>query len=121
MRRLTLTIAALPCISHTSIDITARVRSEALLRESENRLIAYVSATSDVLYRMSPDWASMHELDGRGLLKTTTGWADYRIEQYMHPDDLELARRHISDAAERKSMFEPEHRVLRADDSPGWT
>jgi len=112
---------ALLCISHTTIDITARVRSGVLLHESERRLSAYVSATSDVLYRMSPDWAYMHELDGRGFLKTTTGWAEYRIEQYVHPDDLELARRHISNAIERKSMFELEHRVLRADDSPGWT
>ncbi|WP_255487007.1 PAS domain-containing hybrid sensor histidine kinase/response regulator [Massilia forsythiae] len=112
---------ALLCISHTTIDITARVRSEVLLRESESRLSAYVSATSDVLYRMSPNWTHMHELDGRGFLKTTRGWAEYRIEQYVHPDDLELARRHIRDAIDGKRQFELEHRVLRADGSPGWT
>ena len=92
-----------------------------LLRESGSRLSAYVSATSDVLYRMSPDWKYMHELDGRNFLKTTTGWAEYHIEQYVHPEDLELARQHIQEAIRRKSVFELEHRVLREDDSPGWT
>ncbi|MFC3460056.1 PAS domain-containing hybrid sensor histidine kinase/response regulator [Massilia haematophila] len=112
---------SLVCISHTTIDVTDQVRSAMLLRDSESRLSAYVSATSDVLYRMSPDWKYMHELDGRNFLKTTTGWAEYHIEQYVHPDDLELARKHIQEAIHRKSVFELEHRVLRQDDSLGWT
>jgi hypothetical protein len=29
----------------------------------------------------------MHELDGRGFLKTTSSLAAYRIEDYVHPDD----------------------------------
>jgi signal transduction histidine kinase/ActR/RegA family two-component response regulator len=112
---------SLVCISHTTIDVTEQVRSAMLLRDSESRLSAYVSATSDVLYRMSPDWKYMHELDGRNFLKTTRGWAEYHIEQYVHPDDLELARKHIQEAIHRKGVFELEHRVLRQDDSPGWT
>lgn len=114
-------VGNLICISHTTIDVTEQVRSAALLRESESRLSAYVSATSDVLYRMSPDWKYMHELDGRNFLKTTTGWAEYHIEQFVHPEDLELARYHIQEAIHHKSVFELEHRVLRKDDSPGWT
>ncbi|MGG7603214.1 hybrid sensor histidine kinase/response regulator [Massilia sp. BKSP1R2A-1] len=112
---------ALLCISHTTIDITDRVGYEKSLRASESRLSAYVAATSDVLYRMSPDWKYMHELDGRGFLKTTTGWAEYHIEQYVHPEDLALARAHIQEAIAHKTLFELEHRVLRVDDSPGWT
>ena len=36
-----------------------RARAEAALRESEERFRALVSATSDVVYRMSPDWNEM--------------------------------------------------------------
>jgi signal transduction histidine kinase/CheY-like chemotaxis protein len=109
------------CISHTTIDITDQVVSELSLRESEGRLSAYVAATSDVLYRMSPDWTYMHGLDGRGFLKNTSGWAAYNIEDYVHPEDLDLARSTIQAAIDGKRVFELEHRVLRADGSPGWT
>jgi signal transduction histidine kinase/FixJ family two-component response regulator len=67
----------------------ARVRREAnlLLRESEARLRAFVTASSDVVYRMSPDWSEMHQLDGHDFIADTKvplrGW----IQEYIHPDD----------------------------------
>lgn len=109
------------CISHTTIDITDQVRTETALRESEERLRAYIMATSDVVYRMSPDWKYMHGLDGRGFLKTTTDWAEWPMEEYVHPDELERGREAIDKAIREKSVFELEHRVLRADGSYGWT
>ena len=39
------------------------------LPASEERFMALVTATSDVVYRLSPDWEVMYELDGRGFLK----------------------------------------------------
>ncbi|WP_142859551.1 hypothetical protein [Salinigranum halophilum] len=39
------------------IDISERRESEEAVRESEARLEAFVTATSDVVYRMSPDWS----------------------------------------------------------------
>lgn len=109
------------CISHSTTDVTELVRSETAIRESEIRFRALVNATSDVIYRMSPDWKYMHELDGRGFLKTTTKLAEYRIEDYVHPDDLDLARNAIDEAIRQKAVFELEHRVLRANGSYGWT
>lgn len=109
------------CISHSTTDVTELIRSEAAIRESEIRFRALVNATSDVIYRMSPDWKYMHELDGRGFLKTTTRLAEYRIEEYVHPDDLDLARNAIDEAIRQQTVFELEHRVLRADGSYGWT
>jgi len=109
------------CVSHTTIDITEKVMSVQRLSDSEGRLSAYVSATSDVFYRMSPDWAYMHQLDGREFLKTTEEWGEYRIEEYVYPDDLDLARKAIRAAIDSKSPFELEHRVVRADGTLGWT
>src|ERR1700733_9277472 len=46
-------------------DISERKLAEELLRRSEERFRALVNASSDVVYRMSPDWSEMRELDGR--------------------------------------------------------
>lgn len=78
-------------------------------------------ATSDVIYSVSADWSVMRELDGRGFLKDayepTTDWKSKNI----HPDDLEKVIAAIDDAIKQKKIFELEHRVLRADGTPGWT
>lgn len=40
-------------------------------REGEARLRLLTEASSDVLYRMSPDWGEMKELSGGGFLPST--------------------------------------------------
>jgi len=89
--------------------------------ESEERFRALVTATSDVVYRMSPDWSVMWQLDGGGFLSDTgepiTDW----LQKYIHPIDQEMVKAAIADAIAGKHMFELEHRVLQADGSIGWT
>lgn len=109
------------CISHVISDVSEKLRSEAALRDSEARFRGYVTATSDVVYRMSPDWAYMDPLDGRGFLKTTKSWAEYRIKDYVYSEDVALATDAIQTAIRDKAVFELEHRVWRADGSVGWT
>lgn len=91
------------------------------LSASDERFMALVTATSDVVYRLSPDWEVMYELDGRGFLKSTTepvtGWR----ERNVHPEDIDMVNAAISKAISAKAMFELEHRVIRADGSVGWT
>lgn len=88
---------------------------------SEARLRALVTATSDVIYSLSADWKVMSELNGRGFLKDThepvTGWRN----QNIHRDDMEMVNATINEAIREKKIFELEHRVVRADGSPGWT
>lgn len=88
---------------------------------NEQRFRALVTATSDVIYSLSADWRVMHELDGRGFLKDThepiTDWK----ERNVYPDDLELVDAAIAEAIRGKKIFELEHRVNRADGTPGWT
>jgi PAS domain S-box-containing protein len=89
--------------------------------EIEARLKALIEATSDVVYSLSPDWLEMRELDGRGFLKDaeapTTNW---RLDN-IHPDDMDLVNSKIEECIRKKMTFELEHRVLRADGTPGWT
>jgi len=95
--------------------------NELKIAASEQRFRALVTATSDVIYSLSADWEVMRELDGRGFLKDTnepiTGWRS----QNVFPDDLEKVNKAIAEAIKEKKIFQMEHRVLRADGTPGWT
>jgi signal transduction histidine kinase len=108
-------------IIHQAIDITDRVESEIALRVTEHRLRALTHATGDVIYHMSPDWAFVHELDGRGFLKGREAQGQWRIEEYVPPEHIEAVQRAIDQAIRTKSTFDLEHPVLRADGSRGWT
>jgi len=88
---------------------------------SEERFRALVTATSDVIYSMSADWHVMRELDGRGFLNDThEPITDWRSRNIL-PDDLEKVNAAIDEAIRTKKIFQLEHRVLRADGTPGWT
>jgi len=115
------TDGAILCISHTTNDVTEPVRSEAALRESEARYRALTNATADVVYRMSPDWSQLRQLDGRGFLKDTSDASRYWIDDYIPAEDQERIHLAIAAATRAKSTFELEHRVRRLDGSVGWT
>jgi PAS domain-containing protein len=102
-------------------DADERSRVDAVLRESQDRLGAFIAATSDVLYRMDPEWSEMRLLHGREFLADTlepdVGW----IDRYIHPDDQPRVRATIERCIDERSVFELEHRVIRADGTLGWT
>jgi PAS domain S-box-containing protein len=94
---------------------------EAALRESEEQMRALLSTSSEVLYRMSPDWTEMRELSGGGFLADTISPNEAWLSNYIHPEDQELVDRTIRHAIATKGVFDLEHRVLQADGSVGWT
>lgn len=94
---------------------------ENRLKESETRFRALVNASSDVVYRMSPDWKEMRQLEGRGFLNDTGSPDPLWIEKYIHPKEQQRVKEAIEKAIKNKSIFELEHQVLRADGSIGWT
>jgi signal transduction histidine kinase len=89
------------------------------LRSSEERFRALVTATSDMLYRMSPDWAQMWALDGRGFLPDTTVADANWLRRYIPEDEQARVSAAIRSAVLTKSVFELEHRVLRIDGTAG--
>jgi PAS domain S-box-containing protein len=102
-------------------EISKRVQAQAQVRDSEMRFRAFVTASSDVVYRMSADWREMCQLDGRNFLadapEPTTGW----LQDYIQPQDQAHVLAAIDAAIANKSVFELEHRVLRVGGDLGWT
>ena len=105
----------------TVFETTGRVQATVDLRASEERYRAFVTASSDVVYRMSPDWSRMHRLDGQGFLADTAEPSEGWMERYIHPDDQPMVQAAIEAAILGKGVFELEHPVHRADGTLGWT
>lgn len=104
-----------------SLDVTERRLLENRFRDGQTRFRAFLSASTDVVYRMSPDWREMRQLDGRGFLSDTVEADAMWFDRYIHPDDQAAVAQAIDEAIAARRMFVLEHRVLRADGRLGWT
>jgi two-component system, chemotaxis family, sensor kinase Cph1 len=102
-------------------DISAHVRAGKKIKETERRFRALVTASSDALYRMSPDWSEMWDLNGARFIADTNRPSRTWLEDYIPPEDQPRVRAAIEEAIRSKEMFELEHRVRRADGTLGWT
>ena len=79
--------ARVNCLPAYVVQSGACISGRRSLRESEERFRALVTATSDVVYRMSPDWTEMWALDGRGILADTQSPSVDWIEEYILPEE----------------------------------
>jgi len=97
------------------------VHAAEAIRESEARFRALTHASADVIYRMSPDWSELRQLDGRGFIKDTPDPRRLWLDDYIPPEDQPLVHAEIEEAIRNRRVFELEHRVRRVDGSHGWT
>jgi PAS domain S-box-containing protein len=102
-------------------ETTERVLAERQVRESETRLRALIEATSDVIFRMSPDWEEMRALDGRSLLSDTDSPTIAWMDEYLLPEDKADVQAEIDRAIAKQQPFQLEHRIRQADGSIGWS
>jgi len=101
-------------------DVIEQARDKAELRRSEQRFRALVTASSYVVYRMSPDWTEMRELGGSGSPFDTKPATAKWLQKYIHPDDQARVLQAVWKAIRTKSPFMFEHRVQRAEGTLGW-
>ncbi len=96
-------------------------KAETAAHESEARFRAIVTATSDVIYRMSPDWSELLNLDGRNFVANTMEPSRSWLQEYIHPKDHSRVTAAIHHSVQTKTIFQLEHQVLRLDGTLGWT
>jgi PAS domain S-box-containing protein len=103
------------------VETTQRIMADRRLRESEARFRALTNATSEVVYRVSPDWTEMRRLDGRSLQPDTESPSVLWRDAYIFPEDENTIQAEIDRAVATGSAFQLEHRFRQADGSAGWT
>ena len=104
----------------TFTNLTEVYRAQQAQRESEERFRAFVTTSSDAIYRVSPDWKQLLYLDGRDFLPSTDKPSDKWMDIYVVPEDRERLRAAIDDAVAHRKMFVLEHRVRRLDGGIAW-
>ena len=101
-------------------DIAARKRAEAARRRSEEQFRLFVTASSDVLYRMDAGWQQMLPLDGRNVLADTAAPSITWLEANIPPAEQPAVEAAIRAAIAGPHFFALEHRVFQADGAVGW-
>ncbi|MEO8465334.1 MAG: HAMP domain-containing sensor histidine kinase [Gammaproteobacteria bacterium] len=91
------------------------------VHEREARFRAFLTATSHVLYTMSPDWRVMRRAESGNFVAATTQPDEHWLAKYIPQDSHGLVLAAIEAAIRTQSTFELEHRVFRADETIGWT
>lgn len=91
------------------------------LKQSNDRLNALISATTDVVYRTNPDWSVMYNLKSGDFLSSVEIPIDDWLYKFIPSDSQQEVLAAINRAIGTKSKFELEYQVLRADGSTGWT
>jgi PAS domain S-box-containing protein len=97
-----------------------RKRAEQALLKSEERFRAFVSASSEVVFRMNPNWTELRHLEGKEFIPDTDSPNRTWLDKYIYLDDQPHVLNVINEAIRTKSVFELEHRILRMDGTLGW-
>lgn len=102
-------------------DISFRKNIGGNLRESEEKLRAFIRATSDIVYEMSADWKVMRFLEGKEFIASTENPRTDWTKEYLPENEKPKVWQAIEKAIQAKSIFELEHQIIQLDGSIGWT
>ncbi len=108
-------------LARQTADYLERYAIQHAVNQSEERFRFFMDATSDMVYRMSPDWTEMRFLQGRDFIADTRAPTNRWISIYIPEDEQPRVLAAVAKAVAQKDVFELEHRVIRIDGSIGWT
>jgi len=93
--------------------------AEKTMLFSRKQLRALLDASSDVLFRMSPDWSRLYHLIGRDFIadihQPTASW----LERFIPPSEQHRVVLALRRAIRNKSAFALEHKVVLKNGSRG--
>lgn len=115
------TLRHLDLFARQAADILETSRAHDALRHSEARLRALVEASSEVLYRMSPDWREVREVYSPGSLAGAEGRGRAWLDDYIPPEAHDQFFAAVDDAITSGRGFSLEHPSRRADGTLGWS
>ena len=102
---------------------TIKLKIENLADNSvltKERFLAFMQASSDIIFLMSPDWMTMTKLYGKGILvdieEPDMKWQG----KYIPPSNWLFFNSMVNDCIRDKKVFPLEHRILRDTGSMGW-
>src|SRR5690606_1153619 len=113
------------------LDITEQKKAEQELvklkdelehraNESEDRFRSLVTASSDTVYKMSPDWQLLYHLDGKNFLSDQNKASSTWLEEYVPKQEWSKLREKIQESIKAKNIFELEHQVIDINGNKGW-
>ena len=102
-------------------DMSTQVLAQLAIARSEANFRLLVTASSDILFKMSADWSQMDNLQGKNFLANTEHPTQHWLDLYIPADDQPRVQAAVNEAIRTKSPFELEHRVIQANGRIGWT
>jgi len=102
-------------------ELEQRRKGDTALLKSEERFRALVTAISDMVYRMNPDWSEMTRLQDRDFHAPSAAGNRNWLQEHVHPDDQPRVIEAIRESIRTKSIFQMEHRIQHPDGTLGWT
>lgn len=97
-----------------------QAKAEKAIQKSEEQLRLFISASLNLVYKMSADWTQMYTLTGKNFLANNNGTAWNWMEKYLPEDERPMLWEAINQALNKKTIFELEHRVLQPEGTVGW-
>jgi signal transduction histidine kinase len=114
-------LSLLDILARQAADLIERNQTMDALRQSEQRLRALTTASSEVIYRMNAHWTEMYHLDSRNFLSATGKPISDWMEKYILPEEKDKVVQAIAEAIRTRKTFELEHQVIHPNGSTGWT
>ncbi len=91
------------------------------LKSQLRRMEAFFAGSSYSTYVMSPDWSRLRQLSGAGFRANEHEGDPNWLLKYVDPAEQPAVQKRILESIATGNVFELEHKVERADGSPGWT